>query len=82
MQAYSTSDDGLEFFGGAVNVTNFVGLYVNDDSLDYADGYVGTITNALIIHGLNSGNRCIEADNQGSSGDWDASLARLRRSTT
>ena len=72
VQAYSTSDDGLEFFGGAVNVTNFVGLYVNDDSLDYADGYVGTITNALIIHGLNSGNRCIEADNQGSSGDWDA----------
>jgi len=72
VQAYATSDDGLEFFGGAVNVKNFVGLYVNDDSLDYADGYVGTITNALIIHGLNSGNRCIEADNQGSSGDWDA----------
>ncbi len=72
IQAYSTSDDGLEFFGGAVNVLNFVGLYVNDDSLDYADGYVGTITNALIIHGLNTGNRCIEADNQGSSGDWDA----------
>ncbi|MEM8766927.1 MAG: serine/threonine protein kinase [Pseudomonadota bacterium] len=72
VQAYSTSDDGLEFFGGAVNVTNFVGLYINDDSLDYADGYVGTITNALIIHGLNTGNRCIEADNQGSSGDFDA----------
>jgi len=72
IQAYSTSDDGLEFFGGAVNVTNFVGLYVNDDSLDYADGYVGTITNALIIHGLNSGNRCIEGDNQGSSGDFNA----------
>ncbi len=72
VQAYATSDDGLEFFGGAVNVKNFVGLYVNDDSLDYADGYVGTITNALIIHGQNSGNRCIEADNQGSSGDWDA----------
>lgn len=72
VEAYSTSDDGLEFFGGAVNVTNYVGLYVNDDSIDYADGYVGTITNALIIHGLNTGNRCIEADNQGSSGDWDA----------
>ncbi len=72
IQTYSTSDDGLEFFGGAVNVTNYVALYVNDDSLDYADGYVGTITNALIIHGLNSGNRCIEGDNQGSSGDFNA----------
>jgi hypothetical protein len=70
LQTYATSDDGIEFFGGAVNVRNFVALFVNDDSIDYADGYVGTITNALVVHGLNSGNRCIEGDNQG--GDFDA----------
>ncbi|MGD8830186.1 MAG: hypothetical protein PVF57_06245 [Pseudomonadales bacterium] len=70
VEAYSTSDDGLEFFGGAVNVHNYIALYVNDDSIDYSDGYVGTVTNALVIHGLNSGNRCIEGDNQGS--DFDA----------
>ncbi|MEE4298251.1 MAG: hypothetical protein V2J24_02315, partial [Pseudomonadales bacterium] len=39
---------------------------VRDDSLDYSDGYVGSITDALIIHPQNDGNRCIEADNIGS----------------
>jgi len=65
LQVYSTYDDGIEFFGGAVNVTNFVGLYVRDDSIDYSDGYVGTIENALVIHWRSDGNRCIEGDNVG-----------------
>jgi hypothetical protein len=65
VQAYSTYDDGFEFFGGAVNVTNAIALYVRDDSLDYSDGYVGTIANALVIHWQGNGNRCIEGDNVG-----------------
>jgi hypothetical protein len=67
VQVYSTFDDGLEFFGGAVNVTNAVILYARDDSLDYSDGYVGTIQNALAIHWQSDGNRCIEGDNVGES---------------
>ena len=63
VQAYSTYDDGFEFFGGAVDVTNAIALYVRDDSLDYSDGYAGTITNALVIHYQTNGNRCIEGDN-------------------
>jgi hypothetical protein len=63
VQAYSTYDDGFEFFGGAVNVTNAVAMYVRDDSLDFSDGYVGTISNALVIHAPTDGNRCIEGDN-------------------
>ena len=50
IQTYSTFDDGIEFFGGAVNVDNFIGLYVRDDSIDFSDGYVGTIDTALVIH--------------------------------
>lgn len=65
VQVYSTYDDGLEFFGGAVNVTNAVVLYARDDSLDFSDGYVGTIQNALVIHFQSDGNRCIELDNIG-----------------
>lgn len=65
LEVYSTYDDGIEFFGGAVNVENFVGLYIRDDSIDYSDGYAGTITNALVIHPATNGNRCIEADNVG-----------------
>ncbi len=41
--------------------TNAIALYVRDDSLDYSDGYAGTITNALVIHYQTNGNRCIEA---------------------
>ena len=66
IQVYSTFDDGVEFFGGAVSVSNLIALYVNDDSIDYADGWVGSVNNALIIHHRDNGNRCIEADNQGS----------------
>ena len=65
-QAYSTYDDGFEFFGGSVNVENFVALYVNDDSIDIDEGYNGTITNALVVQSETNGNRCIEADGIGS----------------
>lgn len=65
IQVYSTYDDGLEFFGGAVNVRNAVLLYVRDDSLDFSDGYQGTIQNALAIQWQTDGNRCIETDNVG-----------------
>ena len=39
VEVYSAYDDGVEFFGGAVNVTNLVALYVRDDSIDFSDGY-------------------------------------------
>jgi hypothetical protein len=65
VQVYSTYDDGIEFFGGAVNVTNYIALYVRDDSIDYSDGYVGTVENALVIHWRADGNRCVEGDNVG-----------------
>lgn len=66
LQAYSTYDDGVEFFGGAVNVENYVALYVRDDSIDIDEGYRGTITNALVIQGAANGNHCIESDGIGS----------------
>ncbi len=67
LQVYSAYDDGIEFFGGTVDVTNYVALYVRDDSIDFSDGYSGTIDNALIIHSPTDGNRCIEGDNVAST---------------
>lgn len=66
IEVYSVYDDGIEFFGGAVDVTNYVALYVKDDSLDIDEGYRGTITNALIIQSETDGNRCVESDGVGS----------------
>jgi hypothetical protein len=67
LEIYSAYDDGVEFFGGAVNVTNLVALYVRDDSIDFSDGYTGTINNALVVHPPTDGNRCIEGDNVAST---------------
>ncbi|MEJ2255506.1 MAG: hypothetical protein P8X98_00620 [Woeseiaceae bacterium] len=66
LQVYSTYDDGIEMFGGAVNFTNFVALYVRDDSIDIDEGWIGSIDNALVIQSENDGNHCIEADGIGS----------------
>jgi hypothetical protein len=82
LQIYSAYDDGVEFFGGAVNITNLVALYVRDDSIDFSDGYAGTIDNALVIHSPTDGNRCIEGDNVASTRlAGGASQAPLTRPT-
>lgn len=69
LQVYSTFDDGIEMFGGAVNFENFVALYVRDDSIDIDEGWSGSITNALVIQSETDGNHCIEADGIGSFSD-------------
>lgn len=66
LEVYSTYDDGIEMFGGSVNFTNLVALYVRDDSIDIDEGYNGTITNALVIQPENDGQQCIESDGIGS----------------
>ncbi|MEQ8858563.1 MAG: hypothetical protein RIC56_07945 [Pseudomonadales bacterium] len=65
LQMYSTFDDGIEMFGGAVNFENYVAVYVRDDSIDIDEGWIGSITNALVIQSESIGNHCIEADGIG-----------------
>ncbi|MEM9620310.1 MAG: serine/threonine protein kinase [Pseudomonadota bacterium] len=65
VQIYSTFDDGVEFFGGAVNVENLLAMYVRDDSIDFTDGYIGTVGPALVIHNPTDANRCVEGDGDG-----------------
>ena len=62
LQTYSTFDDGIEMFGGAVNFRNYVAVYVRDDAIDIDDGWQGTIDNALVIQSELQGNHCIESD--------------------
>jgi hypothetical protein len=65
LQVYSTYDDGIEMFGGSVNFTNFVAVYVRDDSIDIDEGWNGSITNALVIQQQTNGQHCIESDGLG-----------------
>ena len=62
--AFESGDDGIEFFGGAVNATNLAIVNSYDDSLDFADGYVGTIDNVYISGVSKAG---IEGSNNGAN---------------
>ncbi len=71
LQAYSTFDDGVEMFGGAVDISHYVALYVRDDSIDIDEGYIGTFDYALVIQSESDGNRCVESDGIGSYSSKD-----------
>ncbi len=49
VEIVGNADDGLEFYGGAVNATNVVVWNNGDDALDTDQNYVGTISNAFIV---------------------------------
>lgn len=41
VEAFSTADDGFEFFGGSVNTRHLISAYNDDDSFDTDQGYNG-----------------------------------------
>jgi hypothetical protein len=61
------SDDGIELWGGTVNLTNVFVKGAADDSLDWDQGYNGTITNIYLEQtGVDGdGSRGIEGDGKG-----------------
>jgi len=61
IQVYEGKDDGVEFFGGTVNVDYVSVVNAQDDSIDWTEGYSGTITNAYVKHGVDH-DKGIEAD--------------------
>lgn len=58
------SDDGIEFFGGTVNVRNLILAFNEDDYIDYDMGFRGKIQNVLILQGnaQGAGDRGFECD--------------------
>jgi len=54
IEVVSNLDDGIEFFGGTVNVSNILIGHQGDDGLDIDMNYAGTITNFVVINGVNS----------------------------
>ncbi|MFU8815438.1 MAG: hypothetical protein ACNA7W_08825 [Pseudomonadales bacterium] len=74
LQVYSTFDDGIEMFGGAVSFENFAAVYVRDDAIDVDEGWIGSIDTALVIQSATDGNHCIEADGLGSFSSLDSAV--------
>ena len=51
IEIYATLDDGIECFGGTVNIENALVFYQGDDGLDIDQNYSGTINGFAVIHG-------------------------------
>ena len=51
LQAYRGQDDGVEFFGGTVNVKYMVVTEGGDDAVDWDLGYSGNLQFGLVLHG-------------------------------
>ena len=49
IEIVSNQDDGVEWFGGTVNVTDLLVWNVGDDGIDADQSYTGTISNFLVI---------------------------------
>jgi len=67
IEIVSNQDDGIEWFGGAVNVKNVVVWNTGDDAIDTDQAWSGTLDNFVIV---NPGDECFELD--GGEGDFNA----------
>ncbi len=56
------ADDGVEFFGGSVSVKNIYLENNEDDSIDWTEGWNGTIENAYIKHTIAGFSTALEGD--------------------
>lgn len=50
IQAFEGADDGVEFFGGTVDASFISVIGAQDDSVDWTEGYSGSLTNVYIEH--------------------------------
>lgn len=51
IEIFGNEDDGVEFFGGSVNVTNILIAYQGDDAIDIDQAYSGTVDGFYVVHG-------------------------------
>ncbi|MEM9386975.1 MAG: hypothetical protein AAGA68_18075 [Pseudomonadota bacterium] len=65
IQVQGNSDDGIEFYGGAVNLKYGVFTDNLDDSVDWDEGFVGNLQFIIVRQSENSFGNAFEMDTQG-----------------
>ena len=71
IEVFANKDDGIEFFGGAVNAKNIVLAFGNDDGLDFDQGYRG---NVQFVFSIQSD---ITTDRGDKGIEWDGATSPL-----
>ena len=76
VQVYNNLDDCFEWFGGAVSAKHLVATGCGDDSIDWTDGWTGSLQYGIVYAGATSATgglsgdpRGIEADNRDGEND-------------
>ncbi|UOR15593.1 hypothetical protein [Qipengyuania aquimaris] len=69
IMSYNSSDDGVEFFGGRVNVQNMIVVGAEDDSVDTDTGVKANIQYLIAIQRPGAGDTIIEADSDNAFND-------------
>lgn len=69
IQSFNGNDDGIEFFGGTVNLKYAIVTGAGDDSFDWTDGWVGNGQFWIAQQTSAGGDKGIEADNLSSAPD-------------
>jgi hypothetical protein len=63
VQAHAGKDDGLEIFGGTVNVKHYIGTANQDDTYDLSSGWVGNAQFIIVQHDSIDSDKGMEIDN-------------------
>lgn len=71
LEAFEGADDGFEFYGGTVSAKNLSAVGMEDDSIDWDEGYRGTLDNVVIYQYDGIGDFAFELANR--SGENNAS---------
>ena len=61
VEVVANQDDGIEFFGGTVNVTNALVWNAGDDAIDTDQSWAGTLNNFIVVCG-NQTDHALEID--------------------
>lgn len=54
IEVVANLDDGIEFFGGTVDVDNLLIAFQGDDGIDIDMNYAGTVNNFVVLHGMDT----------------------------
>jgi hypothetical protein len=69
IQVHMNQDDGVEFFGGTVNVKHVLLTNIADDSMDYTDGWTGQAQYVIAQQRADDADQGFEFDNNGENND-------------
>lgn len=75
-QSFNSSDDGMEFFGGVVNMSHVVAVGADDDSIDVDTGSQTTMQYVIAKQRANGGDNIIELDSPDSAAEPITALPR------